>query len=760
MGSRSKLMLELVTKNADDLNADNIINNKNTDFIEHANENEIIMNPGPSQSNRRRSRSTSSSSSSSTSSSSGTSSVSSFDEDSDDSVKDPDYQDVREIPKFSFQLEQLSGISTITEPNFEAVSENEEKSAIDSDVLDSNGHTAHGNTINESYTITEDENPNSVIDSAVSVEPVVVNMEVETPTKKGKKRPIQASNWKKNVAKKLRNQGKIYQSAKTNKQMPERKLKPPCKDTCKYKCQYNITESQRQELLNDYWTLGNIERQWSFILQSMEEVKPTHRYVRIDENGIQAPKRGTNNAFFFTLLGKKIRVCKIFYINTLAINNRPIETALKKKNKQTNVTLLKDNRGCHSNHAHVDDTLKNAARDFIKAIPKIESHYIRAKSNKHYIDGSKTISDIHRDYVEHCKNNNMAFVNYVMFYRIFTQDFNISFFIPKKDACEFCEAYKNSSAEEKELKQQIYSQHHEEKLLSRLEKEKDKNDHNIVVAVYDLQAVFQCPKGDISVFYYKSKLNVLNLTIYDLKTNDVESYVWDESQAYRGVNEIATCVFKYLKKISDGDKAVDVVFYSDNCAGQQKNKFMMAMYLYAVQTYVNIKSITHKFLIKGHTQNEGDSVHSQIERQVKRQMRSGPIYTPEGFIGAIKAARKKSTPIHVNEMCHSDIFDWKVACNQMNFMLKKDDDKNIVKLTEIKIFKVQKEEPEVLYYKTSYKDEFKKARVIKQRSNFSFHLKKAFNRKPGLAERKKQDLLSLLNSNHVPGYYRAFYESL
>lgn len=61
----------------------------------------------------------------------------------------------------------------------------------------------------------------------------------------------------------------------------------------------------------------------------------------------------------------------------------------------------------------------------------------------------------------------------------------------------------------------------------------------------------------------------------------------------------------------------------------------------AVQNLPNIKSITHKYLIKGHTQNKGDSAHSQIEREIKRQLRSGPMYTPDAFVGAIKAARKK-----------------------------------------------------------------------------------------------------------------------
>lgn len=137
-----------------------------------------------------------------------------------------------------------------------------------------------------------------------------------------------------------------------------------------------------------------------------------------------------------------------------------------------------------------------------------------------------------------------------------------------------------------------------------------------------------------------------------MKTSVAYCYVWDESNANRGVNEIGTCVFNYLTKISETGTDLNVVFYSDNCAGQQKNKFMISMYLYAVQNLPNIKSITHKYLIKGHTQNEGDSVHSQIEREVKRQLRSGPMYTPDAFVGAIKAARKKSSPFQVHEMCY------------------------------------------------------------------------------------------------------------
>lgn len=83
------------------------------------------------------------------------------------------------------------------------------------------------------------------------------------------------------------------------------------------------------------------------------------------------------------------------------------------------------------------------------------------------------------------------------------------------------------------------------------------------------------------------------------------------------------------------------------------------MYLYAVSQLKNIRSISHKYLITGHSQNEGDSVHSVIERQVQRTLKSGPIYIPEQYYSLIRAAKKTGQPYKVNEISYSDILDLK-----------------------------------------------------------------------------------------------------
>lgn len=54
-----------------------------------------------------------------------------------------------------------------------------------------------------------------------------------------------------------------------------------------------------------------------------------------------------------------------------------------------------------------------------------------------------------------------------------------------------------------------------------------------------------CPKGAITTFYYISKLNCYNFTIYNLKTKEVSSYVWHEGEAKRGATEIGSFVLKY-----------------------------------------------------------------------------------------------------------------------------------------------------------------------------------------------------------------------
>lgn len=588
---------------------------------------------------------------------------------------------------------------------------------------------------------------------------------IDIVAKKGKKRQKNMENWISVRNKKLRNTGQPYTSYKTKKLVRGREIKRPCSEKCRTRCWEKFTEEERKIIFDTYWKMGNLQRQRDFIVGSMKKVEPKYRYVR-GENS-----RLANNAFYFQKDGQYLKVCKLFFMNTLDINHRIIRTVIKKKAELPSNILTEDLRGKHNNHAHVEEAIKDKMRQHISSIPKIPSHYCRADTTREYIDGSKNVSQIYRDYVYDCQRNNETHGNYVMFHRIFTKEFNLGFYTPKKDQCEQCVAYQNASNGEKDERKEAYDQHLVEKELARQEKKKDKEvtGGTTFVLCYDLQAVFQCPKGDISVFYYKSKLNVFNLTFFDLKSTDVYCFVWHEGEADRGVNEIGSCVLKVIeeKALSAKEEPIDLIFYTDNCGGQQKNKFMIKLYQYAVQNFPKINSITHKFLVKGHTQNEGDCAHSLIEREVKRSLKAAPIYTPEHFVTIIRSAKKTGRPYKVFEMTHEDFFDIKnlPGCPETGCLKNKL--KEVVKISKIAVLKVTKEQPSSFFYKTSYSDvNFKEVETQKPKQRLrgstgsSVTLKPAYKSKRKLPEKKKQDLMDLIKRNHIPKFYSSFFNSL
>ena len=176
---------------------------------------------------------------------------------------------------------------------------------------------------------------------------------------------------------------------------------------------------------------------------------------------------------------------------------------------------------------------------------------------------------------------------------------------------------------------------------------------------------------------------------------------------------------------------------------------MVALYLYAV-THLPVESITHKFLIKGHTQNEGDSAHSLIERQIKRLRKGGPIYVPETLVTAIRSAKKKGQPYHVREMQYDEFRNVKSLTTQMGAINIKD-----LRISDITVMKFEKESPTLVSVKYSYNDEFKFFQLIKKPKVVT-DLLQCYSEKIALSENKKKDHKELCENSLIPRPYDDF----
>jgi hypothetical protein len=571
---------------------------------------------------------------------------------------------------------------------------------------------------------------------------------------------VNSNQWSIKKAKINRNSGLSYTSAsKSKKKYDVRKLRPPCGYQCKQKCTSKIHETQRQNIFEKFWSSGDLSKQRSYIATCMLPIKPKYRYSSTENH------RKLNNAYYFELNETRFRVCKHFFKATLDINDHTIRTVISKKGIPT--SLQTELRGKHTKHRKISDELKTDVRKHIDSIPRIESYYLRAQTTREYITGGYSLSILWRDYRDDCIIAGRPHVNLVMYSKIFNDEYNISFFTPKKDQCELCTSFQNAEGENKEKFREKYEIHQREKELSRKEKDEDKkkSNKNFIVSVYDLQAILPAPRGEVSVFYYKSKLNSFNFTISELNTGQTECYFWHEGEGNRGVEEIASCVLMYIQNIIKDREdngctdLLDFVFYSDNCCGQQKNKYMIALYVYAILKFPIINSIMHKYLITGHTQTEGDCVHSTIEKQLKSSLKFGPIYVPSQYAQLIRMAKKRGKPYNVNELTHLDFSAIKALVDDLKLNFSQ------VKISPIKVWKIEKDSIHTFYFKNSYSEEFQTVKLNrKSKGNSTIQpladLKHAYREPLKIKQNKKIDLLTLVENNHIPQFYANFYNTL
>ncbi|CAH1992646.1 unnamed protein product [Acanthoscelides obtectus] len=261
--------------------------------------------------------------------------------------------------------------------------------------------------------------------------------------------------------------------------------------------------------------------------------------------------------------------------------------------------------------------IKQQVMSYIDSFPKIESHYCRRDSKKEYLSPELNISIMYRLYQEYCEENDMSPVSRFVYQSILHEhDPPLSFYKPKKDQCTVCNVFKASQNKEPS---RVNFENHKRREKESLEmKENDKKravenkGREFRAISFDLQAILPIPFAGDSQVYYKSHLNVYNLTIYDCSNKDGICYVWDETHGSKGSSEIGTCLYKYLQSLPQ--TVEHVATFSDTCGGQNRNKFVSAAMLYSVNKLTNLKTIDLKFMESGHSYLEADSMHATIER--------------------------------------------------------------------------------------------------------------------------------------------------
>lgn len=565
-----------------------------------------------------------------------------------------------------------------------------------------------------------------------------------------------------NAAKNALNAGKAHVTPR-KVERKAREMKPPCPDKCK-KCKTKLSEEERRNVFDRFWSLADHTRQWDFILKHTSISSPAKKS---EDARIQ---RKSSRKHFLTIGKKSVFVCKVMFLNTLGICDSWVETAVKKhllsvNNSPTSPSKnpMRDGRGTHDNRPiRTTEEAVNYVIEHINSFPRVPSHYCRRTSKREYLEHTLSVAKMFDKYLEWVKNikklEGKQIVKIRQYRQIFNTKFNIGFHKPRKDQCAFCNKFKFSTRLEKEQLKQKLARHILNKQQSRALKSSDKeeglSDSTLCTVTFDLQKVLPCPRSDTSVFFYRNKLSLYDFTVFDNCSRIANCYMWDETRAKRGSNEIGSCLLLFIETmVKEGKK--EFRFYSDSCTGQNRNRFIFAMFLYAATKY-GVK-ITHRFLEPGHTHMEVDNVHGRIEKATYMQH----IFSPEEWHDAIRNAKCRGEMYKVIDVPQETIFNFKplVEMQKWDPVINKEK----VKWGSVKEVIVDSQKPNMVSFRYDFESNpvsfcvNKRGRPV---NLATYTLPRAHYGKVPMKWKKVRDIKFLCEKGAIPSKYHELYSHI
>ena len=127
--------------------------------------------------------------------------------------------------------------------------------------------------------------------------------------------------------------------------------------------------------------------------------------------------------------------------------------------------------------------------------------------------------------------------------------------------------------------------------------------------------------------------------------------MWHEVVASRGSNEIGSCILKHLREINMGATTTRLITFSDSCGGQNRNIYMVCLWLHVVAcSYLPFTTVDQKLMLSGHSYLPNDRDFGNIELAKEKKQ---AIYIPDDWYSLVRETRHKN-PFSVCEMKSAD----------------------------------------------------------------------------------------------------------
>ena len=479
--------------------------------------------------------------------------------------------------------------------------------------------------------VNSDSDDSLVMDTDTSEPDVPGRLVVSAKTLK-KKRNV----WSRDVNSNRRKQGKSYvgsqkgadgKRVKVNREA--RKIRSGCSEENRCRKSKSLrcgefTEGIRTKIFKSFMKMSDTQRT-TYVATSIN-IKSTPR--------TNSPAQRT---YYLPLDSVNVPVCGKLFVDTLSI----AKSSLSDMFRQNKDPTLKSVR------TRPTDERDHNLNDFFASVPLMPGHYNRADSDKKYIQRDiETLNDLYVEYENREKAANRKPYQMTKFCEVFKEK-NLSLYQPLRDRCGICLSNELDPDDD-------YADHRQEVEWHNAYLQKIKRggkSGNSTVLQMDAEKNLILPKSDAKEAVFKLKVNLHNNSYINITTGDSMTYLFDETEANLKASTHCSTTIDFVQNQADKHPGPKTIYLlSDTCASANRNVYLSSA-LHELALQLN-RDIVQVFYVKGHSFMEIDSIHSLIERKVKKP----ELFSVDQYAEQIKKARRD--PIKVFRCEHAWFRDY------------------------------------------------------------------------------------------------------
>ena len=327
----------------------------------------------------------------------------------------------------------------------------------------------------------------------------------------------------------------------------------------KKKCCEKFDEKDRQRIFTEYWRCGNNFIQDTFIQSLVDIVQTSVSTVGEGETS----RRKFSRIFHLKKEGESLPVCKEIFISTLAISQQKVNGAINRDKENTGNTFAvvkPRNPRPAKGFKWMDDDI-TFLDEFFEKVPKASS---RRDTTKTYLSVIfPTLIKLYDVYKARCQAFKKTAFSLSKFSDVFKGK-SLSLYKRKKDKCNTCTGH-----DEGNVSNEAFLAHQKLKDEGFALKEKDKCSADSIskfVLTADTESLLQAPLNNSDIMFFRSKLNLHNFTLYDLKSRKVVNYLWSEVNGVIEAANFTSGYIDYMTALKEQNPILNmIVVWTDGC---------------------------------------------------------------------------------------------------------------------------------------------------------------------------------------------------